>query len=158
MKYQLLIIMFLTFLTLDIYGLALQDSVSVSQNSNNPLVGTYKSHHLTSFLKSETIIDSKKDSIVSEITFNSDSTFIKITNGKIYKGKYTLTKHHLHFYLCPKSEKCECAFYIRVPTIASDLYPGIDNCDLIYPEDMLVRNKKGQEFITTVYVNYTKVK
>lgn len=127
-----------------------------SQNLN--IVGVWKSYQMEAFHKNSTIPDSTILNFTSEIEFFSDSTYQKTTNGILSKGRYRLEENKLYFLKLDPNNEWVHDYMLRWPIGTKDPFPRTPVVDIVYPELLTVKNKKGKEVMDEVDIMYKKIK
>lgn len=124
--------------------------------SDDFMIGTWKSYKLEPFSKKYTLSDSVKLNFSSEIVFYKDSTYKKTTNGVITTGRYEKDKNHIYFFSLDKNKKWVQDWLIRWPIGETDPVSFTKGIDIVYPELLPVIDKNGKNVKEEVEVYYIK--
>jgi hypothetical protein len=122
------------------------------------MVGTWKSYKLETTSKKHTLSDSTKSNFSSEIVFYKDSTYKKMTNGVVTTGRYEKDINHIYFFSLDKNKKWVQDWVIRWPVGEKDPVSYTKELDIVYPELVLLQDKKGKMIKGEVSVYYIKKK
>lgn len=118
------------------------------QHENN-YIGTWEYYDIRSFNGKHKVTPKEFDGLKSQIIFNSDMTFKKITNEKLTVGKYEYTSNTFKFYEMNKIGKYYASWSIRAPKKSK--------VDLNYPEIFTVLDKNGKQIQVEFEVYYKKI-
>jgi hypothetical protein len=124
----------------------------------NPYVGTWESYDMKLINKRSKINLKEYSNFHSTFIFKEDSTFIKITNGKKSNGRYKFTKNKFKFYEEDSISKHIITFNEGWFNVDNSLNPYKGGMGLVYPENITVKNKKGEDRLDVIEIYYRKVK
>jgi len=121
------------------------------------IIGTWECTSIESWNNKDVIIDTKKNSYLSEIMFYDNNNFTRTTNNEVFNGTYSFKKSNkLILSEINNADSNIETFTIRWPKNTIDPHPETTVIDFVLFDEMEVRKKNGTIITDLVICLYTR--